>query len=148
MFETHEANEVMEKTLWQAYVLAFAIGCFVTFLLFYFFLLPNARRSAAESAEKAAQQKFSADLARNPVAAQLTSAKATLTSVISDRDQCRARFNRQTILYDNTIPVDPGKIVVIPADVEPIAVGDHRVTYTHYDPKTKQETAHFYPRRP
>jgi hypothetical protein len=39
------------------------------------------------------------------------------------------------------------KIWIIPADVEPIAVGDHPVTYTHYDPKTKRETVHFYPQR-
>ncbi len=137
----------MEKTLWQAYVLAFAVGCFITFLFFYFFLIPSAKRAAAESAEKAAQQKFSADLARNPVAAQLASTKAALQAATLERNQCKARFERQTILYDNTIPIDPGKIWIIPADVEPIAAGDHHVTYTHYDPNSKQETAHFYPKR-
>jgi hypothetical protein len=147
LFETSESNDVMEKTLWQAYVLAFAVGCFVTFLFFYFFLIPSAKRSAAESAEKAAQQKFSADLARNPVATQLAATRAALQAATLERDQCKARFDRQTILYDNTIPIDPGKLWIIPADVEPIATGDHRVTYTHYDPKTKQETVHLYPKR-
>jgi hypothetical protein len=147
LFETSETGDVMEKTLWQAYVLAFAVGCFVTFLFFYFFLIPGAKRAAAESAEKAAQQKFSADLARNPVAAQLASTKAALQAATLERNQCKARFERQTILYDNTIPIDPGKIWIIPADVEPIAAGDHHVTYTHYDPNNRQETAHFYPKR-
>lgn len=147
MFETSESTNVMDKTLWQAYVLAFAVGCFVTFLVFYFFVLPGAKRDAAESAEKASQQKFAADLAKNPLGAQLASTKAALQTAAHDRDQCKARFNRQTILYDNTIPIDPGKVWIIPADVEPIVVGDHHVTYTHYDPKTKQETAHFHPSR-
>jgi hypothetical protein len=137
----------MEKTLWQAYVLAFAIGCFVTFLFFYFFLIPSAKSTAAASAEKAVQQRFSAELARNPLAAQLASAKTALQAATLERNQCKAKFDRQTILYDNTIPIDPGKLWIIPADIEPIATGDHHVTYTHYDPKTKQETAHFYPNR-
>ena len=48
---------------------------------------------------------------------------------------------------DLYVVIDPDKIWIIPADVEPIAVGDHPVTYTHYDPKTKRETVHFYPQR-
>jgi hypothetical protein len=147
LFETSEGSDVMEKTLWQAYVLAFAVGCFVTFLFFYFFLIPGAKHAAAEAADKAAQQKFSADLARNPVAVQLATAKAALQAATLERNQCKGRFDRQTILYDNTIPIDPGKLWIIPADVEPTAIGDHRVTYTHYDPKTKQETVHLYPKR-
>ena len=147
MFETNE-TDVIEKTLWQGYVLAFAVGCFVTFLIFYGLVLPSARRAAAESAEKAAQQKFSAELARNPLDAQLARATASLQTTTQERDQCKARFDRQTILYDNTIPIDPGKVWIIPADIEPIAAGDHHVTYTHYDPKTKRETAHFYPKKP
>src|SRR5262249_48927223 len=132
-----------EKSLWQAYVLAFAVGCFVTFLVFYFFVIPNAKQAA----EKAVQQKFSADLARNPLDAQLLSTKAALQTATRERDQCKARFDRQTILYDNTIPIDPGKVWIIPADVDPIVVGNHHVTFTHYDPKTRRETAHLDPRR-
>lgn len=147
MFETNDSDDVIEKTQWQSYVLAFAVGCFVTFLIFFFFVLPTATRAAAKSAQKAEQQKFSAELARNPLSAQLTSANASLQAATQERDQCKARFDRQTILYDNTIPIDPGKLWIIPADIEPIAVGDHHVTYTHYDPKTKQESVHFHPSR-
>lgn len=148
MFEPNESTDVMEKSPWQSYVLAFAIGCFVTFLIFYWFVLPSAKRAAAESAAKAGQQKFLADLAKNPLDAQLASTKASLQTTTQERDQCKARFDRQTILYDNTIPIDPGRVWIIPADIEPIAAGDHHITYTHYDPKTKTETAHFYPKRP
>lgn len=148
MFETDESSEVLEKSVWQGYVLAFAIGCFVTFLIFFFILLPTVKRTVAESTERSAQRKFAADLQLNPLDAQLTRATAALQAATQDRDQCKARFDRQTILYDNTIPIDPGKIWIIPADVEPISTGEHHVTYTHYDPKTKQETAHFYPKKP
>ena len=143
MFEIKGDAYVLEKSLWQAYVLAFAVGCFVTFLVFYFFVVPNAKQAA----EKAAQQKFSADLARNPLDAQLMTTKAALRTASQERDACKARFDRQTILYDNTIPIDPGKVWIIPADVDPIVVGNHHVTFTHYDPKTGRETVHLDPRR-
>ena len=143
MFETSGTTDLMEKSLWQAYVLAFAVGCFVTFLVFYFFVVPNAKQAA----EKAAQQRFSADLARNPLDAQLASTKAALLTASQERDRCKARFDRETILYDNTIPIDPGKVWIIPADIDPIVVGNHHVTFTHYDPKTGRETARLDPRR-
>jgi hypothetical protein len=147
MFESTDSTNVLEKKLWQAYVLAFAVGCFVTFLVFYLFVLPNTRRDAAESAEKAAQQRITADLAQNPLGAQLATAKAAAQTASQQRGACRARFDRETILYDSTIPINPGRVWIIPADIEPIVVGDHHVSFTHYDPKTKQESARLYPRR-
>jgi hypothetical protein len=147
MFETGDTPDVKEKGIWQKFVLVFAAGSFLTGLIFHVLLIPNAQRVAAESAERAAQQKFSADLAQNPVEAQLLRAKAALQAATRERDNCKARFDRQTILYDNTIPIDPGKVWIIPADVEPTVVGDHRVSYTHYDLKTKIETVHFHPSR-
>ena len=147
MFETSGTTDVMEKSPWQKYVLCFAAGCFVTILIFYMLVIPAAKRAAAESAEKAAQQKFSAELAKNPVEAQLESAKAALQTASQERDECKAKFDRQTILYDFSILNAPDKFWIIPADVEPIAVGDHSVSYTHYDPKTRRETVHFHPQR-
>jgi len=147
MFETSGTTDVMEKSSWQKYVLWFAAGCVVTALVFYMFLMPAAKRAAAESAEKAAQQKFSADLAKNPLEAQLETTKTALQAANQERDTWKAKFDRQTILYDRSILVEPDKVWIIPADVEPIAVGDHRVTYTHYDPTTKRETVHFHPSR-
>ncbi len=147
MFETSGITDVMEKSPWRKNLLWFAAGCFVTILIFYMLLLPSAKRAAAESAEKAAQQKFSAELAKNPVEAQLESTKAALQTATQERDQCKAKFDRQTILYDNSILIQPEKIWIIPADVEPIAVGDHSVSYTHLDPQTKRETVHFHPKR-
>jgi hypothetical protein len=147
MFETSGTTDVMEKILWQKYVLCFAAGSFVTMLIFNIFLIPSAKRAAAQSAEKEAQQKIFAELAKNPVEAQLATTKAALQAATHARDECKSRFDRETILYDSSIPIDPGKIWIIPADVVPIVVGDHSVTFTHYDAKTKRETAHFYPQR-
>jgi hypothetical protein len=147
MFETSGITDVMEKSPWQKYVLWFAAGSLVTILIFYMLLIPGAKRAATQSAERAAQRKFSAEMAKNPVEVQLESTKAALQTATQERDECNAKFDRQTILYDNSIVIDPSKIWIVPADVEPIAVGDHSVTYTHYDPKTKRETVHFHPKR-
>jgi hypothetical protein len=147
MFETSGTTDVMDKVPWQKYVLCVAAGSFVTMLIFNLYLLPNAKRAAAESAEKETRQNMAAELAKNPVEAQLASTKAALQTATQARDECKSRFDRETILYDNSIPIDPGKIWIIPADVVPIVVGDHRVTFTHYDTKTKRESAHFYPQR-
>jgi len=147
MFETSGTTDVMEKSQWHKYVVWFAAGCFVSILIFWMLVIPSAKRAAAQSAEKAAQQKFSAELAKNPLESQLESTNAALQAASQQRDACNARFDRQTILYDNSIVIDPSKIWIIPADVEPVAVGDHPVTYTHYDPKTKRETVHFHPQR-
>jgi hypothetical protein len=114
---------------------------------FYMLVIPSAKRAAAEAAEKAAQQKFSAELGKNPLEVQLESTKAALQTATQERDQYKAKFDRQTILYDNSILIDPEKIWIIPADVEPIAVGGHSVTYTHLDPNTRRETVHFHPKR-
>jgi hypothetical protein len=144
MFET---NDLMEKTQWQKYLLCFAAGCLVATLISYVFVTPVVKRVAARSAEKAALQKFNAELEKNPVQAQLESTKAALQTAAQERDACKTQFDRQTILYDNSIAVDPEKIWIIPAYVEPIVVGDHAVTYTHYDPKARRETVRFYPKR-
>ena len=147
MFENSDTADVLEPSPWPKYALWFAVGCLVTTLIFGLFVIPPVRRATADSARKAAQQKFSAELAKNPVEAQLESANAALQAATQERDQCKVKFDRQTILYDNTFPSDPSRIWIIPADVEPIAVGEHAVTYTHYDPKTKRETVHFHPQR-
>jgi len=144
MFDT---DDVMEKTQWQKYVLWFAAGCLVTTLISYVFVTPVVKRVAARSAERTALQKFNVELEKNPVQAQLESTKAALQTASQERDACKAQFDRQTILYDNSIAVDPQKIWIIPAYVEPIVVGEHDVTYTHYDPKEQRETARFHPKR-
>jgi hypothetical protein len=147
MFETSETTDVLEQSPWPKYALWFAAGCLATTLILGLFVIPPVRRAAAESARRAVQQKFSAELAKNPLEAQLQSTQAALQTATQERDGCKAKFDRQTILYDNSIITDPGRIWIIPADVEPIAVGDHAVSYTHYDPKTERETVHFHPSR-
>src|SRR5208283_5671290 len=106
MFETSGTVDVMEKSPWLKYLVWFAAGCLVTVLIFYMLLIPRAKRAAAESAEKAAKQKFSAELAKNPVEAQLETTKTALQTATQERDECKAKFDRQTILYDNSIVID------------------------------------------
>src|ERR1039458_1864624 len=89
MFGTSGTTDVMEKSPWQKYVLWFAAGCFVTILIFYMLLIPSAKRAAAEAAEKAAKQKLSAELAKNPVQAQLETTQAALQTATQERDECK-----------------------------------------------------------
>ena len=71
MFETSGITDAMDKSTWQKFALSFAAGCLVTILIYNMLLIPSAKRAAAESAEKAAQLKLSAELAKNPVGVQL-----------------------------------------------------------------------------
>jgi len=107
MFETSGITDVLEKSLWQKYVLWFAAGCLVTILIFYMLLIPGVKRAAAESAERAAQQKFSAELTKNPVEVQLERTKAAFQTATQERDECKARFDRQTILGHPHASMEP-----------------------------------------
>jgi hypothetical protein len=147
MFETSGTTDVMEKSSWPKYALTFVAGCLFAILIVYMLVMPSVKRAAAASAEDAAQKKFSAELEKNPVEAQLQTAKSALQTASQERDACNAKFDRQTILYDSTFVGDPTQVWIIPADVEPIVVGDHPVMYSHYDPKTKRETVRFHPKK-
>ena len=147
MFETSGTTDLMEKSPWPKYALSFVAGCLVALLIVYMLVIPSVKRAARASAEESAQKRFSAELEKNPLEAQLQTAKAALQVAAQERDACSAKFDRQTILYDGTFVGDPDKIWIIPADVEPVAVGDHPTVYSHYDPKTKRETVRFHPKR-
>jgi hypothetical protein len=65
-----------------------------------------------------------------------------ITVLRNDINSCKAKFERATTLYDGTLP--QGRRWVIPADVEPVYVGNVSglADYTHFDPKTQTETIH------
>ncbi len=112
-------------------VLSFCAGC-VLAAAAAFVLLP--RLTGTEAAQNAVH---SAE-----VVGQLRSQIQTLTQ---QRDICNAKFDRSTILYDQGL-FGESKDWIIPADVEPVALGNNRGTFTHYDPKTQTETVHFQPK--
>jgi len=68
-----------------------------------------------------------------------------IQSLTTDRDACKSKFERSTILYDVGLLNVESRAWVIPVDVEPQAAGGKRGTFTHYDPKTQTETVHFNP---
>jgi hypothetical protein len=82
------------------------------------------------------------------MAVELQKAKADLQTAAQDRDACKDKFERQTILYDDSVLIDPGKEWIIPADIVPVILTDRSVSFTHYDPKSKQESVHFRPSKP
>jgi hypothetical protein len=147
MFEDSVIGETMEREPWWKGVAWFAAGCLVVSAVFAIMIVPKAKRSASLAGEQAAQRKFEAELARNPLTAQLQELKAALQAASQEQEACKAKFDRETILYDNSVLIDPGKEWIIPADVEPIILTDRSVSYTHYDPKEKRESAHFHPTR-
>jgi hypothetical protein len=69
-----------------------------------------------------------------------------VTGLRSQFQSCQAKFERATILYDGTLA--QGRRWVIPADVEPVYVGNvpGLADYTHFDPKTQTETIHLKPK--
>jgi len=147
MFEDSAIGETMERDPWWKGVAWFAAGCLVASALFAIMIVPKAKRAADLAGQQTAQRKFEATLAQNPLAVQLQGAQTDLQAASQERDACKAKFDRETILYDNSVLIDPGKEWIIPADVEPIILTDRSVSYTHYDPKEKRESAHFHPTR-
>ena len=66
-------------------------------------------------------------------------------SLTQAKDTCEAKFQRVTILYDGIL--FQGRRWIIPADVEPIYLGQGtQADYTHLDPKTQTETIHMKPK--
>lgn len=147
MFESGESTGITESKSWQMYALWFVAGCLAASVFLYLAVIPGVKSAARQAGEQAGQQKFEAELAKNPAEIQLQSVKTSLEGVRQERDTCNSKFDHQTILYDNSVLIDPGREWIIPADVEPIIVTDRQVSYTHYDPKTKQESVHLKPHK-
>ena len=109
-------------------ILGALLGLFVGSYLF---------RKSTEQTDAQRQRTYSVELQ------QLESKVNNLTQ---DRDACRAKFQRSTILYDGVMNVDRGWL--IPADVEPTLLGNRpNASYTHFDPKTQTETVKLQPKR-
>jgi hypothetical protein len=146
MFEDSEVGENMGKSsAWRMELVFFVAGFVVAMAIAYLFLMPSAKRAGFRAGEQAGQHEAAAELTRNPVAVELQTVKATLQATAAERDACKEKFDRQTILYDDSVIVDPGKEWIIPADIEPIILTNRMVSYTHYDPKNKRESVHFRP---
>jgi hypothetical protein len=76
---------------------------------------------------------------------QMQNVSAQLTEANQERDACRAKFSRETILYDpSEVLRIPERTWIIPADITPHYVGSGRkaqyAQFSHFDPKTQDET--------
>ncbi|MBZ5660319.1 MAG: hypothetical protein LAO08_07905 [Acidobacteriia bacterium] len=88
-------------------------------------------------------QKNNASLALNGRIAMLQGQMQSLTQA---KETCEAKFQRATVLYDGIL--FQGRRWIIPADVEPIYLGQGgQADYTHIDPKTQTETVHMKPKQ-
>jgi hypothetical protein len=78
----------------------------------------------------------------NANATMLDAAQKDLRQARSEKSQCIEKLARGTILYDVGILGSETKAWYIPADVEPVRLSGTRGTFSHYDPKTQNETIH------
>jgi hypothetical protein len=76
---------------------------------------------------------------------QVQNLQAQIQAVTTDRDACKGKFQRATFLYDVGFLGAETRAWVIPADVEPRAIGIKHGTFSHYDPKAQTETVHLVP---
>jgi hypothetical protein len=59
---------------------------------------------------------------------------------------CEARFVRGTFIYDIGPFNGENRAWYIPADIDPVAIGAKRGSYSHFDPKAQTETVHLQPK--
>lgn len=75
---------------------------------------------------------------------RITQLESQLQKTSKQRDECTAKFDRNTFLYDGT--VFPTRRWIIPADVKPVFIGSTGIaSYSHYDPKNQTETVKLKP---
>jgi hypothetical protein len=83
--------------------------------------------------------------ATNALNSRIGSLQRQVESLTQAKETCEAKFQRATILYDGIL--FQGRRWIIPADVEPIYLGQGtQADYTHLDPKTQTETIHMKPK--
>jgi hypothetical protein len=59
---------------------------------------------------------------------------------------CEAKFARGTFIYDIGLLNMETRVWYIPADIDPVAIGTKRGSYSHFDPKAQTETVHLQPK--
>jgi hypothetical protein len=122
-------------------VLWFLGGLIISALIFgvYTFTLNRRVHAAQNTNQQDVQQQLQS------MQEQMQNVSAQLTQADQDRDACRAKFTRETVLYDpSEVLRIPERTWIIPADITPRYVGSSRkaqyAQFSHYDPKTQDET--------
>jgi hypothetical protein len=131
---------------WVNLFLAFLAGCIAGAVAFYLVVAPSMRRNAEiqTHANEARHHEDSLLQDRLDTAnTALQTAQSSLQQATQARDTCLAKFDRATLLYDVGLLGGETRVWAIPADVEPLVVGQKRGSYSHFDPKTQTETVHF-----
>lgn len=126
-------------------MLAFVSGCVLTSAMFGMWV--NDLKGALRNAQALTEQQKAALKANDE--GKLQEVQAALKESNQQRDTCQAKFARYTVLYvqpknlfGNPIGA-PHKSWAVPADIEPVYVGQAVGMFSHYDPKTQVETVKF-----
>jgi hypothetical protein len=131
---------------WVNLVLSFLAGCIAGAVIFYLSVAPSIRRNAGIQLEANQARNHEDSLLQGQLDtanANLQAAQSSLQVATQARDACLAKFDRATLLYDVGLLGGETRVWAIPADVEPLVVGQKRGSYSHFDPKTQTETVHF-----
>jgi Tfp pilus assembly protein PilN len=115
-------------TKWGIPVLALALGFMIGFRV------ANGGKTGTEEMNQT-----------NALNSRIAALQGQMQSLAQAKETCEAKFQRATILYDGIL--FQGRRWIIPADVEPIYLGQGtQADYTHLDPKTQTETIHMRPK--
>jgi len=109
------------------------------------FRVGNGRRTGTEEMNQTNALNSRIVALQGELQSQTTANASQVQALTQAKETCEAKFQRSTILYDGL--VFQGRRWIIPADVEPIYLGQGtQVDYTHLDMKTQTETIHMKPK--
>ena len=123
---------------WLMNIFWFVIGSLAG-VLACMLVIRSGRATISKSVDTLQSENASLRLKYNQIEAAVANETAALNT-------CNAKFARATVLYDIGVLGGQTRAWVIPADIDPIAVGAKRGSYTHYDPKTQTETIQMQPK--
>ena len=111
---------------------------------FWIFLL-RAERPRTDQATLLQPAISSLQIQNGRLVAQLNSSQSQNETLTSQLNSCNAKFSRGTFMYDAGV-FGETRAWYIPADIDPVALGGKRGTYSHFDPKAQTETVHLQPK--
>jgi hypothetical protein len=116
-------------------ILGFVIGAVAASILWGGSIVPRATRLS--QSEQGTLQSMRQRMG------ELQNENQNLTTEVNT---CQAKFSRGTFIYDIGLLNTETRAWYIPADIDPVALGQKRGSYSHFDPRTQTETVHLPPK--
>ena len=136
----HSQGKALGKYRGVHWFLAGAFGASAFWMLL--FTIARPKTNQAQLLQPAIN---SLQMQNGELAAQLNSSRSQSETLMARLNTCTAKFSRGTFIYDAGV-FGETRAWYIPADVDPVALGRIRGTYSHYSPATQTETVHLQPK--